>query len=145
MGGEELKACIPHNLNRGDKWFENILVVVLIVKAEQILNGQHSAMLLQGEQTLPHGSCNTASTVPTLNICTKLLRSLTISLHAVECFGKLGRKGILVICLFQKEVLSSPGLNLELKILDHSDTAPVPQLQCAGAAALSSLLRVLED
>lgn len=47
------------------------LLVVLIVKAERIMNGQHSAVLLQGEQTLPHGSCNAARAVPTLDICTK--------------------------------------------------------------------------
>lgn len=48
-------------------------------------------------------------------------------------------------CLFRKEVLCSPGPSLELKVLDHGDMASIPQLQCPGVAALSSLMQVLKD
>lgn len=87
-GRKESKACIPLSnaiWNRGDMWFENVFVVVLIVKAEQILNGQSSAVLLQGEQTLPHGSCNAASAVPTLSICTKMLHRIGLLRNSSHC------------------------------------------------------------
>lgn len=58
-------------MTSGLKIFLLVVLIVKAVKAEQIMNGQHSAVLLQGEQTLPHGSCNAARAVPTLDICTK--------------------------------------------------------------------------
>lgn len=62
-GGKESQKLVFHLVMQFGREVTHglkIFCVALMVNPEQILNGKYSAVLLQGEETLPHGLCNPA-------------------------------------------------------------------------------------